>query len=163
MSCLISFVLAQATCEERMESEKKKMRLWVRNWLLNVMCNDISVIYVTAHRCAGGLKNKFDLRLGSQRHRHFVWFFNVPVQPPTRGHPFYGYSEKPSHLVAFYDNWGYGGPILTITPRGPQMEALTMNLKVVSLSPNVGKNFSFCILSTWGPRDFKMRMGHSVS
>ena len=28
------------------------------NWLFNVTINDISVIYVTAHRCAGGLKKK---------------------------------------------------------------------------------------------------------
>ena len=123
------------------------------------MCNDISIIYVTAHRCAGGLKNKFDLRLGSQRHRYFVGFFNVPVQPPTRGQPFYGYSEKPSHLVAFYDTLGIRRTHSHHNPRDPQMEALTMNLKVVSLSPNVGKNFTFCILSTLGPRDFKMRMG----
>ena len=61
---------------------------WV-NWLFNVTINDISVIYVTAHRCAGGLKKKFDLRSGSQRHRHFVGFFNVPVLAPTRDHPFY--------------------------------------------------------------------------
>ena len=46
------------------------------NWLFNVTINDISVIYVTAHRCAGGLKKKLDLRSGSQRHRHFVGFFN---------------------------------------------------------------------------------------
>ena len=45
-------------------------------------------VYVTAHRCAGGLK-KLDLRSGSQRHRHFVGFFNVPVLAPTRDHPFY--------------------------------------------------------------------------
>ena len=32
--------------------------------LFNVTINDISVIYVTAHRCAGGLK-KLDLRSGS--------------------------------------------------------------------------------------------------
>ena len=51
--------------------------------------NDISVIYVTAHRCAGGLKKKLDLRSGSQRHRHFVGFFNVPVLAPTRDQPFY--------------------------------------------------------------------------
>ena len=62
------------------------LRDW--DWLFNVTCNDISVIYVTAHRCAGGLK-KLNLRSGSQRHRHFVGFFNVPVQAPTRGHPFY--------------------------------------------------------------------------
>ena len=34
-------------------------------WLFNVTINDISVIYVTAHRCAGGLKKKLDLRSGS--------------------------------------------------------------------------------------------------
>ena len=33
-----------------------------------------------AHRCAGRLKKKFDLRLGSQRHIHFVGFFDEPVQ-----------------------------------------------------------------------------------
>ena len=59
------------------------------NWLFNVTINDISVIYVTAHRCAGGLKKKLYLRSGSQRHRHFVGFFNVPVLAPTRDQPFY--------------------------------------------------------------------------
>ena len=62
------------------------MREW--DWLLNVTCNVISVIYLTAHRCAGGLK-KLNLRSGSQRHIHFVGFLNVPIQAPTRGHPFY--------------------------------------------------------------------------
>ena len=37
------------------------------------------IVYVTAHRCAGGMK-KFDLRSGSQRHRQFVGFLNVSVQ-----------------------------------------------------------------------------------
>ena len=36
-----------------------------------VTCNNISVIYVTAHRCAGGLK-KLYLRSDSTRLRHFV-------------------------------------------------------------------------------------------
>ena len=27
--------------------------------------------------------------VGLPRHRHFVGFFNVPVQAPTRDHPFY--------------------------------------------------------------------------
>ena len=31
------------------------------------------------HRCASGLKKKLYIRSGSQRHRHFVGFFNVPV------------------------------------------------------------------------------------
>ena len=54
---------------------------WEWDWLFNVTCNDISVIYVTAHRCAGGLK-KLDLRSCSQCHRHFVRFFDVPIQAP---------------------------------------------------------------------------------
>ena len=57
--------------------------------LFNVTIYDISVIYVTAHRCAGGLKKKLNIRSGSQRHKHFAGFFNVPVQTPTRDHPFY--------------------------------------------------------------------------
>ena len=65
------------------------MSEWVSEWLFNVTINDISVIYVTAHRCAGGLKKELDLRSGSQRHRHFVGFFNVPVLAPTRDQPFY--------------------------------------------------------------------------
>ena len=36
----------------------KQVSEWV-NQLLNVTINDISVIYVTAHRCAGGLKKKW--------------------------------------------------------------------------------------------------------
>ena len=58
--------------------------------------------YVTAYtcRCAGGLKKKFDLWSGSQRYRHFVGFFNVSVQAPTRGQP--RPIEKPSYLVSFY-------------------------------------------------------------
>ena len=59
------------------------------NWLFNVTINDISVIYVTAHRCTGGLKKKLDLWSGSQRHRHFAGFFNVPVLAPTQDHTFY--------------------------------------------------------------------------
>ena len=58
------------------------------NWLFNITINDISVIYVTARRCAGGMK-KLDLRSGSQRHRHFVGFFNMPVLAPTRDYPFF--------------------------------------------------------------------------
>ena len=59
------------------------------NWLFNVTINDISVIYVTAHRCAGGLKKKLDLRSGSHAIDISYVFFNVPVLAPTRDHPFY--------------------------------------------------------------------------
>ena len=74
------------------EIKKKIEHMEMLSWdelVVNVTINDISVIYVTAHRCAGGLKKKLDLRSGSQRHRHFVGFLNVPVLAPTRDHPFY--------------------------------------------------------------------------
>ena len=35
--------------------------------------------YMWRHRCAGRQKEKLYLRSGSQRHRHFVGFFNVPA------------------------------------------------------------------------------------
>ena len=74
---------------EEVRKKMTSMRVCVSvNLLFNVTINDISVIYVTAHRCAGGLKKKLDLRSGSQHHRHFVGFFNVPVQTPTQDHPF---------------------------------------------------------------------------
>ena len=73
-------------------------------------------LYVTPHRCAGGLKN-FDIRSGSQRHRLFVGFFNVPVQAPTRGEIFYTVipTNRPIQLP-FTTRWGYGGHILDFTP-----------------------------------------------
>ena len=85
--------------------------------MFNVTINDISVIYVTAHRCTGALK-KLDLRSGSQRHRHFVGFFNVPVLAPTRDHPFY--TVIPTHRPIYVSRllrsrWGYGGHILDLT------------------------------------------------
>ena len=39
--------------------------IWCLYWLHNGTIYGISVIYVTAHRCAGGLKKKLDLRSGS--------------------------------------------------------------------------------------------------
>ena len=76
---------------------------------------------MTAHRCAGGLKKKLNLRSGSQRHRHLVGFFNVPIQAPTRDPPFYSYSEKPPHFSRLLRHaWGYGGHILDLTPGSPR-------------------------------------------
>ena len=75
-------------------------------------------MYVTAHRCAGGLKKKLDLRSGSERHRHFVGFFNVPVLAPTRGQPFYDYSEKPPISVAFSTRMGTRKTYSLLTPTG---------------------------------------------
>ena len=65
------------------------------------------------HRCVGGLNKKLYVRSGSQRHRHFVGFFNVPLQAPTRDNPFYGYYEKPPHFSRLLRcAWGYRGHVL---------------------------------------------------
>ena len=83
---------------------------------------------MTAHRCAGGLKKKFDLRSGSQRHRH-SGFFNVTVQAPTRDQPFlYGDSDTPPQLISFYDTLGIQRTHSRLNPR-----ALT---GVLSISKN---------------------------
>ena len=50
----------------------------------------------------------------------FVGFFNVPVQAPPRGHVFYGYSEKPPHLVALYDTLGIRRTCSHLKPPGSQ-------------------------------------------
>ena len=73
------------------------------NWLFN----DISVIYVTANRCAGGLKKKKDLRSGSQ-HQRFVGFFKITYPSKHRygGILFIRLFRETSHLVAFYDKLG---------------------------------------------------------
>ena len=44
---------------------------------------------LTDPRMCKRTEEEVDLRLVSHRHRHFVWFFNVPVQAPTRGQPIY--------------------------------------------------------------------------
>ena len=114
---------------------------WEWDWLLNVTCNDISVIYrnyVTAHRCAGGLKKKLGLRSGSQRHRPFVGLFNMPVQAPTRGQTFYGYSEKPPRFSRLLRHaWGYGGRThFRLSPRVSTGEHLLGGGGVYSITPD---------------------------
>ena len=49
--------------------------------------------------------------VGLPRHRHFVGFFKY-IQAPTRGQPFYGYSEKPTHLNCLLRSaWGYAAHV----------------------------------------------------
>ena len=83
-------------------------------WLLNVTINDISVIHVMAHRCAGGLKKIWtygrvtDFSEGyltcPSKHRHgvtllTVYFENVPFHSP------------------FTTPWRYVRPLLIFIPR----------------------------------------------
>ena len=58
---------------------------WLVVLVFFVTCNDIS--YMWRYWCAGGPK-KLYLRSGSQRHRHFEWFFNKPRPSTETGPPF---------------------------------------------------------------------------
>ena len=53
-------------------------------------------------RCAGRVK-KLNLRPDSQRHRHFVGFLACLYNHRNGPTFWYGYSDTPPHLVAFYD------------------------------------------------------------
>ena len=89
-----------------------------------------SVIYVTAHRCKGGLK-KLNLRSCSQRLRHFVGFFNVPAQ--ARGRPFYTVIPRKRPIKSpFTTRWGYGGNILNLTP-GTQKNSIGLSKQRIKL------------------------------
>ena len=113
----------------------------------------LGVWYVTAYRCVGGLKKKLDLRSGSQRQRHFVGFFNVPVQAPTRGHPFlHGYLEKPPHLVAFYDTLGIRRTHSRLNPPPCPHGGKLMKWRQASVCPSIC--LSVCPVS-WPLKCFK--------
>ena len=98
-----------------------------RKCLLNVTCNDISVIYLTAHRCAGGLKKLVRPTVGLPTPNTFRRFFNVPVQASTRGHPFYGYSEKPPHFSRLLRcARRYGWPFLVLNSKGVTLDDISV-------------------------------------
>ena len=65
---------------------------------------------------AGELKKKLDLRSGSQRHRHFVGLFNVPVLNRHGTNLFIRWFRHTATLVAFYDTLGIRS---THNPRVP--------------------------------------------
>ena len=90
------------------------------NLLLKVTFNDISFIHVTAHRCAGGLKKKLDLRLGSYAiDIHFVGFFNVSVQATSWANLFTVIPRNQPILVAFYDTHGDRKDLFSSQTPGP--------------------------------------------
>ena len=69
--------------------------------------------------------------VGLPRHKHFVGFFNVPVQAPTRGQ----HSEKPLHFNRLLRRaWGYGGPILVINSRIPMGHPKCMQIYVYTIT-----------------------------
>ena len=121
-----------------MYTERKKKRTsWVskRRFILSY----ISVIYATAHRCVVGLK-KFDLRSGSQRHRHFVRFFNVPVQAPIRDQPFYMVIPRNRPINSpLTTRWGYIGRYFFL-----------ISAMYTHLYQQFNRSTNFCHFSSWG-------------
>ena len=79
---------------------------------------DISVIYVTAQRCAGGLK-ELDLRSGSQHDKHIVGFFNVQVQHRHEANIF--------TVISRYD--AHGDICSRLTSTGPDGVWANVNVK----------------------------------
>ena len=71
-------------------SKYKSIWKWGEMRWIGSLTSQLTILqsYMWRYRCAGGLK-KLYLRSGSQPHRHFAWFLNVPVQAPTRDQPFY--------------------------------------------------------------------------
>ena len=70
-------------------------------------------LYMGRHRCTGGLK-KLYLRLDSQRHTHSYGSLTCPSK---NRHMATLLKVIPPHLVEYFTTrWGYGGPILILTP-----------------------------------------------
>ena len=88
--------------------------------LVFYVTSTIFQLHMWRHRCAGGLKKKLYLRSGSQRHRHFVGFFNVPV-PHRHGTNlfirWFRHTAPFSRLLR--SRWGYGGAHSRLNPPGP--------------------------------------------
>ena len=96
------------------ESLFGKKRKYHSLLVFHITCNDISVIYVTPEMCRW--MKKLYLRSGSQRHRHFAGFFNVPVLHRHGTTLLYGDNDTPPHLVAFYDTLGIRRPYSRLEP-----------------------------------------------
>ena len=72
------------------------------------------------------IEEEVEPQSGSQRHRHFVGFFNVPVHAPTRATLSYGYSEpKLPHLVPCYDTLGIRRTYYRKPPGSPRVQPYT--------------------------------------
>ena len=70
---------------------------------------------------------------------------NVPIKAPTRGKPFYGYSEKPTHFSRILRRaWRYGGPIVVLHLRVPTEELQPMCERTVEQGPSPSLLNLFC-------------------
>ena len=107
-----AFVIGPSQISSLFSQNKMKKRAGLvstrRVWVYWCFTSHATIFqsYMWRHRCAGWLKKKLYLRLGSQRYRHFAGILNVYACPSytDTGPPFlYDDSDKPPHLVAIYD------------------------------------------------------------
>ena len=77
-------------------------------------------LYMWRHICEGGLKKKLYIRSGSQHHRHFAGFFNVPVLHGYGTTLFIRWFRHTTPLVAFYDTLGIRRTYSRLKPRCPK-------------------------------------------
>ena len=112
--------------------ERRNTKFGLVYWLflrLSIRCfsHELSLLlfYVTcddnfSHICAGALKKlKLYLRSGSQRHRHFAGFFNVPVPHRHGTNLFIRWFRHTAPLVAFYNTLRIILRILDFNPSVP--------------------------------------------
>ena len=90
--------------------------------------------YMWRHRCAGGLRKKLlYLRSGSQRHKHFAGFFNVPVLHRHGTNLFIQWFRHTAPLVTFYDTLlGIRGTYSRLNPPPPGVNAEVENIRIPS-------------------------------
>ena len=84
------------------------------------ICDGIDVQADRRSCTCGRAPNAIDISNGS---------LTSPVQAPKRDLPFYGYSEKPPHLVTFYDTLGIRRNFLILNP-GIPWGIGTLNIKL---------------------------------
>ena len=105
------------------------------NWLFNVTIYNISVIHVTAHRCAGGMKKNLYLR--SQRHRHFIGSLTCPSKHRHGTNLFIRWIRHTAPLVAFYDTLMIRRTHSRLNPPGPHGGICSKEPHVVTTATRV--------------------------
>ena len=104
-------------CDNAYITSNNRVWVWV-NWCFTSHAT-IFQSYMWRHRCADGLKKLLYLRSGSQRHRHFAWFFNVPVIHRHGTTLFIRWFRHTAPLVAFYDTLGIRMTYSRLNPPAP--------------------------------------------
>ena len=115
------------------QEESVTYQRWVWVWVYLSFTSQTTIfqLYIWRRRCAGGLKKKLFLRSGSQCHRHYVGFFNVPVLHRHGTTLFIPWSHIPPHLIAFYDTLGIRRTYSRVKPPEIKMNKVLQSLVAI--------------------------------